>query len=155
MWLHHVITLYKLLYLPQDLQRSKQWGLPPLAMESNRPLNVSWQSNFIDHKSVSCENAFLTILIKPSILQPTDNGGLRRYVSKIRNTLGNHHTKDNTYVNMTFYTSWFKYLGLMDRLESIMLHNLLIMLFGIFPIFCLLCSFLCFLGMHYADNLYL
>ena len=43
----------------------------------------------------------------------------------------------------------------MDRLESIMLHNLLIMLFGISPIFCLLCSFLCLLGMHYADNLYL
>ena len=39
------------------------------------------------------------------------------------------------------------------RLESIMLHNLLIMLFGISPIFCLLCSFLCFLGMHYADNI--
>ena len=39
------------------------------------------------------------------------------------------------------------------RLESIMLQNLLIMLFGISPIFCLLCSFLCFLGMHYADNL--
>ena len=36
-----------------------------------------------------------------------------------------------------------------------MLHNLIIMLFGISPIFCLLCSFLCFLGMHYADNLYL
>ena len=42
-----------------------------------------------------------------------------------------------------------------SRLESIMLQNLLIMLFGISPIFCLLCSFLCFLGMHYADNLYL
>ena len=35
-----------------------------------------------------------------------------------------------------------------SRLESIMLQNLLIMLFGISPIFCLLCSFLCFLGMH-------
>ena len=67
-WLYQVITSYKLSYLPQDLQRSKQWGLPPLVMESNRPLNASWQSNFIDHKSVSGENAFLTILIKPSIL---------------------------------------------------------------------------------------
>ena len=36
-----------------------------------------------------------------------------------------------------------------------MLHNLLIMHFGISPIFWLLCSFLCFLGMHYADNLLL
>ena len=77
-WLHHVITSYNLSYLPQDLQRSKLWRLPPLMMESNRPLNVSWQSNFIDHKPVSCEKTFLTILIKPSILQPTDNGGLRR-----------------------------------------------------------------------------
>ena len=42
-----------------------------------------------------------------------------------------------------------------DRLESIMFHNLLIMLFDISSVFCLLCSFLCFLGMHYADNLYL
>ena len=41
------------------------------------------------------------------------------------------------------------------RLESIMLQNLLMMLFSISPIFCLLCSFLCFLGMNYADNLYL
>ena len=41
------------------------------------------------------------------------------------------------------------------RLDSIMLQNLLFMLFGISPIFCLLCLFLCFLGMHYADNLYL
>ena len=40
------------------------------------------------------------------------------------------------------------------RLESIMPQNLLIMLFSISPIICLLCSFLCFLGMHYADNLY-
>ena len=41
------------------------------------------------------------------------------------------------------------------RLGSVMLHNLLIMFFGISLIFCLLWSFLCFLGMHYADNLYL
>ena len=40
------------------------------------------------------------------------------------------------------------------RLESIMLQNLLIMLFGISVIFCL-CLFLCFLGTHYADNAYL
>ena len=45
--------------------------------------------------------------------------------------------------------------GPRSKVESIMLQNLLIMLFGISPIFCLLCSFLCFLGMHYADNLYL
>ena len=38
-------------------------------------------------------------------------------------------------------------------LESIMLQNLLIMIFWHFPNFCPLCSFLCFLGMHYADNL--
>ena len=38
------------------------------------------------------------------------------------------------------------------RLQSIMLQSLLIMSFGISPICCLLCSFL---GMHYADNLYL
>ena len=44
---------------------------------------------------------------------------------------------------------------LMCRFESIMLYNLIIMLFGISPIFCLLCSFLCFLGMYYADNVYL
>ena len=42
-----------------------------------------------------------------------------------------------------------------SRLESIMLQTLLIMLFGISPILCLLCSFSCFLGIHYADNLYL
>ena len=36
------------------------------------------------------------------------------------------------------------------RLESIMLQNLPIMLFGISPIFCLLCLFLCFSEMHYA-----
>ena len=43
-----------------------------------------------------------------------------------------------------------------SRLESIMLHSLL-MLFDISPTFCLLYSFLflCFLGMHYADNIYL
>ena len=35
-----------------------------------------------------------------------------------------------------------------------MLQNLLIMLFSITPIFCLLCSFLCLLGMHYADKIY-
>ena len=34
-----------------------------------------------------------------------------------------------------------------------MLQNLPIMLSGISPIFCLLCSFLCSLDMHYADNL--
>ena len=43
---------------------------------------------------------------------------------------------------------------IMTRLESSMLHNLLIMLFSISPIFWLLCSFLCLLGMHYADNLF-
>ena len=37
------------------------------------------------------------------------------------------------------------------RLESIMLQNLPIMLFGISLIFCLLCLFLCFLNMDYAD----
>ena len=37
------------------------------------------------------------------------------------------------------------------RLESIMLQNLPIMLFGISLIFCLLCLFLCFLHMDYAD----
>ena len=46
-------------------------------------------------------------------------------------------------------------LGSDCRLESIMLQNLLIMLFDISPIFCLLCSFLCFLGMHHADDIYL
>ena len=40
-------------------------------------------------------------------------------------------------------------------IESIIPHNLLIMRFGISQIFCLLCTFLCFLDMHYADNLYL
>ena len=44
---------------------------------------------------------------------------------------------------------------LVTRLESIMLQNLLIMVFSISPIFSLLCWFLCFLGMHYANNLYL
>ena len=33
-----------------------------------------------------------------------------------------------------------------------MLQNLPIMLFSISQIFCLLCSFLCFLNMNYADN---
>ena len=37
------------------------------------------------------------------------------------------------------------------RLVSIMLQNLPIMLFGISLIFCLLCLFLCFLDMDYAD----
>ena len=37
------------------------------------------------------------------------------------------------------------------RLESIMLQNLPIMLIGISLIFCLLCLFLCFLDMDYAD----
>ena len=37
------------------------------------------------------------------------------------------------------------------RLDSIMLQNLPIMLFGISLVFCLLC----FLGMHCADNLYI
>ena len=50
---------------------------------------------------------------------------------------------------------WLLYRLSVDKLESIMLQNLLIILFGISPIFCLLCSFYCFLGMHYADNLYL
>ena len=40
------------------------------------------------------------------------------------------------------------------RLESIMLQNLPIMLFGISLIFCLLCLFLCFLDMDYADISY-
>ena len=44
--------------------------------------------------------------------------------------------------------------GVGIKVESIMLQNLFIMLFGISQIFCLLCSFLCFLGMCYADNLY-
>ena len=39
-----------------------------------------------------------------------------------------------------------------SRPESIMLQNLPIMFFGISLIFCLLCLFLCFLDMHYADN---
>ena len=43
---------------------------------------------------------------------------------------------------------------LFTRLESIMPQNLLIMLFSISLIFCLLCSFLWFLGMHYADKIY-
>ena len=41
------------------------------------------------------------------------------------------------------------------RPESIMLQNLPIMLFGISLIFCLLCLFLCFLDMDYADNSYI
>ena len=41
------------------------------------------------------------------------------------------------------------------RPESIMLQNLPIMLFGISLIFCLLCLFLCFLDMNYADNSYI
>ena len=58
---------------------------------------------------------------------------------------------------------WYMYhaqkqnTSLKCRLKSIMLQNLPIvlqnlpiMLFGISPIFCLLCSFLCFLEMHYA-----
>ena len=47
------------------------------------------------------------------------------------------------------------FFELTSRLESIMLQNLLIMLFGISPIYCLLCLFLCLLAIHYADNLYL
>ena len=43
---------------------------------------------------------------------------------------------------------------LMVRLESIMFQNLPIMLFGISLIFCLLCLFLCFLNMDYADISY-
>ena len=35
-----------------------------------------------------------------------------------------------------------------------MLQNLPIMLFSISQIFCLLCSFLCFPNMNYADNFY-
>ena len=42
-------------------------------------------------------------------------------------------------------------LRVLGRLESIMLQNLPIMLFGISLIFCLLCLFLCFLDMDYAD----
>ena len=42
-----------------------------------------------------------------------------------------------------------------NRLGSIMIQNIPITRFGISPIFCLLCSFLFFLGMRYADNLYL
>ena len=41
------------------------------------------------------------------------------------------------------------------RPVSIMLQNLSIMLFGISLIFCLLCLFLCFLDIHYADNLFI
>ena len=37
------------------------------------------------------------------------------------------------------------------RLESIMLQNLPIMLFGISLIFFLICLFLCFLDMKFAD----
>ena len=59
------------------------------------------------------------------------------------------------HISLYHYPDVIVYVSIMIRLESIMLHNLLIMLFGISPIFCLLCSFLCFLGIHYADNLYL
>ena len=45
----------------------------------------------------------------------------------------------------------FRYCRTTIRLESIMLHNLPIMLFGISLIFYLLCLFLCFLDMDYAD----
>ena len=43
---------------------------------------------------------------------------------------------------------------MVGRPESIMLQNLPILCFlhGISLIFCLLCLFLCFLDMHYADN---
>ena len=41
--------------------------------------------------------------------------------------------------------------AVLNRPESIMLQNLPIMLFGISLIFCLLCLFLCFLDMDYAD----
>ena len=47
------------------------------------------------------------------------------------------------------------HVGVYARPESIMLQNLPIMLFGISLIFCLLCLFLCFLEMHYADNSYI
>ena len=40
------------------------------------------------------------------------------------------------------------------RPESIMLQNLPILLFGISLVFCLLCLFLCFLDMDYADMSY-
>ena len=40
---------------------------------------------------------------------------------------------------------------LLIRPESIMPQNLPIMVFGTFLIFCLLCLFLCFLDMDYAD----
>ena len=53
------------------------------------------------------------------------------------------------YISSYWYTRYGSYIsynyeyegGLLHRLESIMLQNLLIMLFGISPIFCLLCSF--------------
>ena len=43
----------------------------------------------------------------------------------------------------------------LTRPESIMLQNFPNMLFGVSLIFCLLCLFLCFLDMGYADNSYI
>ena len=90
------------------------------------------------------KNCFNVLL---DIMEECGNDDVRDIVIDVRRTLmtGEVTVNDHTYLH-TCITA---------RLESIMLHNLLIMLFGISPIFCLLCSFLCFLGMHYADNLYL
>ena len=50
-----------------------------------------------------------------------------------------------------FYESFIHMLWLIIMVESIILQNLPIKLFGISLIICLLCLFLCFLDMDYAD----
>ena len=68
------------------------------------------------------------------------------------------HTLTMPNIHAIQYMSWTsafsRTMHKLARLESIMLQNLFINLYGISPIFCLLCLFLCFLGMHYICLLY-
>ena len=60
-----------------------------------------------------------------------------------------------SYIAVCVYVGVHPIHEAVGRPESIMLQNLPIMLFGISLIFCLLCLFLCFLDMHYADSSYI
>ena len=77
---------------------------------------------------------------------------IRSVLSIPADKLDQLNTQKLTYHECSLLTDLLEILSpLKNRLESIMLQNLPIMLFGISLTFCLLCLFLCFLDMDYAD----